>query len=327
MIIIRTPYRVSLFGGGTDHPSWYRENSGSVLSFSIDKFSYVNIRELPPFFKHRYRISYSKIEVVEKVNEIKHPVVREAFRKFSGGQSLELHHHGDLPARSGVGSSSAFSVGVIHALLALQGAEQGEIEKQKLADLAINFEQIDLAEAVGSQDQVACALGGINFINFGPGERWVHESLQLSPDYLKEIETRMVLVFSGVDRISSNIQKSLLENIETKFEMLKRTQELAKECYEIFRHEGSLEAIGTMLNESWELKLKMNPLAATELLQNLFNKARLAGADGGKILGAGGGGFCLFWIDPKIRESFIKEMHPYLIVPIKISFGGSTRIY
>lgn len=323
MIITRTPYRISLFGGGTDHPNWYRENGGAVISFAIDKYSYINVRELPPFFEHKMRVSYSKVEVVQFVAEIQHPAVREGFKTFAPGLNLELHHHGDLPARSGVGSSSAFAVGLIHALYALKGKE---ISPTKLAELAIDFEQVVLTENVGSQDQVACSLGGMNFIEFGIGNGWSAEAINLSSDYLRSIEDRIVLLYSGIDRLSSDVSKTLLEDLDSKSSLMRETQDLAIACRDIFLKEGSLSQIGPMLNESWELKKAMNRSAVTPLLEDLFGLAKNAGAEGGKILGAGGGGFCLFWVDPFHRESFIQKMKPAVAVPVRISFEGSTRI-
>jgi len=323
MIITRTPYRVSLFGGGTDHPTWYRDNGGAVLSFAIDKFCYINIRELPPFFSHRYRVAYSKVEMTKQLDEIMHPAVREGFRKYTPNISLELHHHGDLPAQSGVGSSSAFAVGLIHALLALRG-ETATLEN--LADQAIELEQRDLLETVGSQDQIACAIGGMNLIEFGKGDRWTASPLHLSSDYLAEIENRIVLLFTGISRSSSDISKSLLENLQSKADLMNRTHELALECNNILRNNADLSLIGPMLLESWELKKRMNPASVTTLLDDFLERALKAGAEGGKILGAGGGGFCLFWVDPKNRDFFIRQMSPAVHVPIRISLEGSTRI-
>jgi len=323
MIITRTPYRVSLFGGGTDHPNWYRNNGGSVLSFAIDKYSYINLRELPPFFDHTFRIAYSKVELGNDIAQILHPAIREGFKKFASKSNLELHHHGDLPARSGVGSSSAFAVGLIKALLALDGQE---VSPNLLAQMAIDFEHITLNETVGSQDQIACALGGVNFIEFGPGDSWVANQLNLSPNYQREIEERIVLLYSGISRMSSDISKSLLENLESKSQTMNRTRTLALECRELFNQEGALSLVGPMLLESWELKKKMNRSAVTPLLDDFFARAQQAGAEGGKVLGAGGGGFCLFWVDPAKRASFINQMAPAVAVPIKISSEGSTRI-
>jgi D-glycero-alpha-D-manno-heptose-7-phosphate kinase len=323
MIIIRTPYRVSLFGGGTDHPSWYVDNGGAVLSFTIDKYSYINVRELPPFFEHTHRISYSKVETVTSISDIKHPAVRAGFNKFANEMNLELHHHGDLPARSGVGSSSAFAVGLIHALHAIKGKN---VTGLKLAELAIELEQKDLAENVGSQDQIACALGGVNFIEFGKGPTWSAKPISLSENYRNEIEQRMVLLYSGIDRLSSDISRTLIENLESKFAYMRRTHELADECLNILKSEGDLTQVGEMLNESWDLKRRMNPAAVTPALEDFFVKAKSAGAEGGKILGAGGGGFCLFWVKPETRDSFIKKMSPSVYVPARIGLEGSTRI-
>jgi D-glycero-alpha-D-manno-heptose-7-phosphate kinase len=323
MIITRTPYRISLFGGGTDHPNWYRENGGSVLSFAIDKYCYINIRELPPFFDHKYRVAYSKVEMTQRIEDIHHPAVREGFRKFASQRFLELHHHGDLPAQSGVGSSSAFAVGLIHSLFALNGLE---VTPETLANEAIEFEQVDLLETVGSQDQIACALGGLNFIDFGPGNSWSVTPLLLSPDYLHEMEDRIVLLYSGISRLSSDISKSLLEDLQSKVSMMKRTQELAEEGRAILERESNLNQIGPMLIESWDLKRAMNPASVTPLLEEFFHRAIMAGAQGGKVLGAGGGGFCLFWVDPERRDSFIQQMSPAVPVPIRVSLEGSTRI-
>ena len=323
MIITRTPYRVSLFGGGTDHPTWYRDNGGAVLSFAIDKFCYINIRELPPFFSHRYRVAYSKVEMTKQLDEIMHPAVREGFRKYAPNVSLELHHHGDLPAQSGVGSSSAFAVGLIHSLLALRGET---VTLENLADQAIEMEQRDLLETVGSQDQIACAIGGMNLIEFGKGDRWTASPLHLSSDYLAEIENRIVLLFTGISRSSSDISKSLLENLQSKADLMNRTHELALECNNILRNNADLSLIGPMLLESWELKKRMNPASVTSLLDDFLKRALKAGAEGGKILGAGGGGFCLFWVNPNNHDFFIRQMSPAVHVPIRISLEGSTRI-
>ena len=323
MIITRTPYRVSLFGGGTDHPDWYRKNRGAVLSFAIDKYCYITLRELPPFFDHSYRVAYSKVETVTSIDEIIHPAVREGFRKYAPGLPLELHHHGDLPSRSGVGSSSAFAVGLIHSLSILNNSP---LSANEIANHAITFEQKILNETVGSQDQIACSLGGMNFIEFGPGDSWSATKLSPSSNYLKEIESRIVLLFSGISRLSSDVSKSLIENLELKKNSMTRTEELANECRVIFESEGDLNQIGSMLNESWKLKKFMNPSSVTPLLQDFFEKALKAGAQGGKILGAGGGGFFLFWVDPEIRDYFINEMSPSVHVPIQISNEGTTRI-
>lgn len=323
MIITRTPYRVSLFGGGTDHPSWFKENNGAVFSFAIDKYCYINVRELPPFFQHNYRISHSRVEMTKEINQIEHPAVREVIRKYSPELHLEIHHHGDLPAQSGVGSSSAFAVGLIHTILALKGQTP---TKEYLAELAIDLEQRVLLETVGSQDQIACALGGVNFIEFYRDRKWVANKVNLDDEYRKDFESRPILLYSGVSRMSSDVSKGLVQNFKSSSEAMKKTHQLAIDCFDIFSKKGDLDQIGPMLLESWELKRRANPDSVTPELENLLSEALAAGATGGKILGAGGGGFCLFWVPPKVRDNFILKMNKYVRVPFSISHEGTTRI-
>ena len=323
MIITRTPYRISLFGGGTDFPEWYIKNSGAVLSFTINKHCYISLRELPPFFKHKFRISYSKLEEVKDVKEIEHPVVREVFKKYAPKLNLELNHLGDLPANSGIGSSSAFTVGVISAVNILNNVH---ISSNDLANCAIELEQKILLENVGSQDQVACSLGGINFIEFNKGDSWTANPIKLSSNYSKQLEASMVLIFSGISRFSSNISKTLISNMSLKSDLLLKTKLLAESCNEIFKSEGDLDQVGMMLNEAWVLKQKLNPQSVTPILSELFEKAYKSGATGGKVLGAGGGGFCLFWVDHKNRDFFIEQMKPAINVPFKISEEGTSRV-
>jgi len=323
MIITRTPYRVSMFGGGTDHPKWFNENSGSVVSFSIDKYSYITLRELPPFFSHKFRVAYSKVETTDSAEQILHPAVREAFIKYARGLKLELHHHGDLPAQSGVGSSSAFAVGLIKSLYAINGKD---IDNYTLADEAIIFEQKDLLETVGSQDQIACALGGINHIEFNSNNIWKISKINLDLEYLKDIESRIVLIYSGIPRFSSDISKGLLDRLETKSQLMNRTKDLANEFNKLLMVGGDLSLVSEMLKESWSIKKSLNPFSITPELDNFYQSAILKGARAGKVLGAGGGGFFLFWVDPENRASFIEKMAPLVYVPISISFEGSTRI-
>lgn len=321
MIITKTPYRVSLFGGGSDHPAWFQENGGEVVSLAIDKYCYLSTRVLPQFFDHKFRIVYSKIETPDNYLEIKHPAVRMGIQKYAPNDFLEIQHHGDLPARSGVGSSSAFAVGLIHSLKLLKG---GNPSPSVLANDAIVLEQIDLKENVGSQDQIACALGGINSISFSPNGNWEASPILLSKNSISEIEERMVLVFSGVSRISSDISKNFLTDLKSKTKAMNRTIELANECKEILNSGSDLDQLGDMFNESWSLKRALNPDSVNPQLQDLWDRAKSAGALGGKVLGAGGGGFCMFWVKKGEREGFIKKLGPVVHVPAKISFTGST---
>ena len=320
MIITKTPYRISLFGGGSDHPVWYKKYGGEVISFAIDKYCYISTRILPPFFDHKYRITYSKIETVDKFEKISHPAVREAIRKFCPELSLEIQHHGDLPARSGVGSSSAFAVGLIHSLLALQGRE---ISWQLLANEAIKLEQEDLKENVGSQDQIACSLGGLNYIKFGGDFNWQATPIQTNSKFMDLLMERVILIYTGIPRISSDIQKSLLENIESKKRAMNRMVELSRQSKNIIENNGNLDFIGEMLDESWTIKRAMNSAAITPTLDDFYTEAKSAGAIGGKVLGAGGGGFCIFWIKEGEKKSFLRKFKIGLNVPIGVSSHGS----
>ena len=324
MIITRTPYRISLFGGGSDHPLWFRKNGGSVLSFAINKYCYITTRILPPFFEHRYRIAYSKVEAVRDYELIEHPVVRESIKLYAPELGLEIHHDGDLPARSGIGSSSAFAVGMIRSILALKGKYLSNMD---LANEAIILEHNILKENVGWQDQIACAVGGINKINFGPGDNWSLSKIDLDQNYIDQIQSRMILFFSGIQRISSDISSGLLLNLESKEKPIQEVMNLAVKCADLFQKRGDLDEIGEMLDYSWHLKKEMNPYSSTNELDYWYEKAKSAGALGGKVLGAGGGGFMLFWVGQNRRESFIRNMGSINEVPVQISNLGSSVIY
>lgn len=326
MIISRTPFRVSLFGGGSDHPLWFKKNSGRVLSFSIDKYCYLTTRVLPPFFDHKYRIAYSQIETLSSVEKIKHPVVRECIVKYAPMFNLEIHHDGDLPARSGIGSSSAFAVGMIHALLALQNQT---ISRTALADLAIEMEHEILKENVGWQDQIACALGGINLIEFSPDRVWQSLPLRLGSVTEEDLISRMVLIYTGVTRSSSDVTVGLLSklNPNDKNSPMIRVMELARDCHSLIASSGDFDLIGEMLDESWKLKKSLNNQATNSLLDDWYVKGKNAGALGGKVLGAGGGGFILYWVKRGQREEFIKKLGPATVIPFKICHEGSTIIY
>ncbi len=324
MIITRTPFRVSLFGGGSDHSKWFIDNGGCVLSFAIDKYCYLTTRVLPPFFDHKYRIAYSQVETVKSIDEIKHPVVRESIRVYSPNLNLEIHHDGDLPARSGIGSSSAFAVGMIHALLAMNGENPS---KPELADLAIEMEHKILNENVGWQDQIACAVGGINLIEFGPGEFWSNTPITLNPTYLNDALSRMVLMFTGISRMSSDVSAGLLQNLNTKKQQMLELSKLATECKSIFEKEGDLSQIGDMLHHSWMLQKEMNSNATTPEIDGIYKRGLDSGALGGKILGAGGGGFFLFWLANNDRESFLEKFGPATTVPFRICDEGSKVIH
>jgi D-glycero-alpha-D-manno-heptose-7-phosphate kinase len=323
MIITRTPYRVSLFGGGTDFPDWYLNNLGKVISFTIDKYCYISARELPPFFEHDYRVSYSKVETAKKLDDIRHPAFREIIRKYGRDRKYEIHHHGDLPAKSGVGSSSAFAVGLINAMSEF---EQSKLTPLQIANAAIEMEQKILQEIVGSQDQIACAVGGINEISFGPGVKWLNRTITLTDKTVQEIENSAVLIFSGIQRVSSKISEHLVLNLDNSTKFLERNVELVDESIKILESGTSLTEIGNLLNESWRIKRTINPMSTNSFIEDFFNKAMKCGAVGGKILGAGGGGFSLFWVDPNNRERFLRDFDLGVEVPFRIDFQGTTCV-
>jgi len=323
MIIARTPYRVSLFGGGTDFPAWFTRNGGKCLSFTIDKYSYISAKVLPPFFEHRFRISYSKIETVKSIDEIQNPAFREIIRLYAT-QGIEAQHHGDLPARSGLGSSSALTVGLIHALLGLQGQD---VEKADLADRAIYLEQSILQENVGFQDQIACAIGGVNRIDFGGDRKWQNFALQLTDEKIKAIESSTLLVFSGVQRISSDISADMGKSFQKNEKLLYRLMEMVDYCEKLFGcDEIDFETLAEMLNESWYLKSEINPLAVNQMLDDVYRLGLNNGAIGAKVLGAGGGGFMLFVCRREDKEKLTMSFSKmgYIIVPMRIEFSGSS---
>ena len=325
MIVARTPYRVSLFGGGTDFPAWFRLNGGKCLSFTIDKYSYISAKLLPPFFEHKFRISYSKIETAKSIDEIQNPAFREIIRLYSS-QGIEAQHHGDLPARSGLGSSSAFAVGLIHALLGLQGQD---VEKVDLANRAISLEQSILKENVGSQDQIACALGGVNRIEFGRDGKWRNFALQLTDEKIRAIESSTLLVFSGVQRTSSDISASMGNSFRKSEKLLYRLMEMVDYCEELFKFDKiDFDTLSEMLNESWHLKSEINPLASNQLLDDVYRFGLSNGAMGAKVLGAGGGGFMLFVCRQEEKETLAISFSKagYIVVPMRLEFSGSTII-
>jgi len=299
------------------------KNGGQVISFTIDKYCYLSARELPPFFSHRYRVVYSKVETKLNVAEIEHPVIREGLLKFGPDFPLEIHHDGDLPARSGIGSSSAFAVGLIHTLLVLQ---KRPVNPGMLADEAIRLEREILQENVGVQDQIACAYGGLNHLAF-ENERWEVTSLGIPRSYKEEIERRVVLLFTGIQRTSSDVQAGLLKDIKSKTKAINKTVDLARECRKLLEKRGDLDLIGEMLAEGWSVKREMNPLSTNPKLESIWKKSITAGSLGGKVLGAGGGGFFLFWVADGERDNFLKKLDFGTYVPIRIEERGSACIY
>jgi len=324
MIISKTPFRISFFGGGTDYPVWYRINGGQVLSTTIDKYCYLTLRHLPPFFPHKHRIVYSKVEIVKDIDEILHPAVRAIFKFFNVKEGIELHHDGDLPARSGLGSSSAFTVGLINAMYALNGVI---VSKERLAKEAIYIEREVLKENVGSQDQVAVAYGGFNKISFFGEDEIKIEPLILRKERLEQLQNHLMLFFTGFSRIASKIAKEQIKNTPQKTKELTRIYQLVDEAVRILTEGRDLKEFGELLNESWKIKRSLSNKISNAKIDDIYKTALGAGAIGGKILGAGGGGFMLLFVPPSKQPKVRKALKKLLEVKFKFENEGSRIIY
>ena len=323
MIINRTPFRVSFFGGGTDYDAWFREHGGAVLSTTINRYSYISCRYLPPFFDYRNRIVWSKIETVSKHDEIIHPVVREVL-KMMELQDVEIHHDGDLPSRSGLGSSSSFTVGILHALNAMLGKM---MTKEQLARTAINVEQELLKENVGVQDQIAAAYGGLNKIEIHPDGSFNVNPITLRAERLLALEDSLLLFYTGTSRLASEIAVETIRSIPNKTAELHRMRQMVDEGVEILNNGSDLGDFGRLLDEAWQIKRELNSKVAPKFADEIYAKARAAGALGGKLLGAGGGGFMLFFVEPERRQEVLTALEHLLVVPIKFDYSGSQIIF
>ena len=324
MIITRTPFRISFFGGGTDYPGWYREHGGAVLATTIDKYCYITCRPLPQFFEHKHRIVYSHIENVQDNDQIVHPSVRAVFNWANVAEGLEIHHDGDLPARSGLGSSSSFTVGLVHALYATRGQM---IKKESLARDAIHIEQNLIGESVGSQDQVSAAFGGFNRIEFHRNDAFTVEPVILPPVRRDELNAHLMLCFTGVSRIASEVAKSKIDNLKNRKTELIRMGAMVDEAIALLQNpRTSIEEFGTLLNEGWQYKRRLSERVSSPGIDQLYDAAMDAGAIGGKILGAGGGGFLLLFARPE-RHAAIRERLNHLVhVPFKFEDAGSRVV-
>lgn len=324
MIISRTPFRISFFGGGTDYPHWYKKNGGTVLSTSIDKYCYISCRTLPPFFHHRFRVVYSKIEESIKYDEIKHPAVREALRFVDQQQGLEIHHDGDLPARSGMGSSSSFTVGLLHTLYALKGKMPC---KKQLASESIYIEQEMIKEAVGSQDQVCAAYGGLNQIIFKQDGTFEVRRIILPAERTNNLNDHLMLFYTGIKRTAADIAKSYQEDPARKHDILHTIQGMVEEAVDILKSDCDIHEFGMLLNKTWHLKKQLSPDISNDLVDNLYGRAIGAGAVGGKITGAGGGGFLLLFVPPAKQKAVREELGEKIHVPFRFESHGSQIIF
>lgn len=324
MIITRTPFRISFFGGGTDYPAWYQEHGGVVLATTIDKYCYITCRYLPPFFSHKHRIVYSLIENVREISEIKHPAAKAVLEWAGIEKGVEIHHDGDLPARSGLGSSSAFTVGLLHALSALRGRY---ISKEKLASTAIFIEQKMIREHVGSQDQISAAFGGFNRIEFPRNDVFDVSPVILPGERFEELQNHLMLFFTGFSRIASDVAKSKIDNFKNRETELKCMKAMVDEAITILQDPAiSIKEFGKLLEKSWMFKRDLSDRVTNPEIDKIYDEAKQAGAVGGKILGAGGGGFLLLFVEPKLQQQVRERLRNLVYVPFQFENSGSRVI-
>ncbi|MBF0208417.1 MAG: kinase [Oligoflexia bacterium] len=324
MIISRTPYRISFFGGGTDYPEWFKNYGGAVLSTSIDKYCYITCRMLPPFFEHKYRIVYSIIEMVEKLDQIKHPSVRETLKYLNATNGLEIHHDGDIPARSGIGSSSSFTVGLLNAISSLQGKM---LSKHQLATDSIYIEQKLIGECVGSQDQVSTAFGGFNHIVFNKNGEISVRPLTISAERVCDFENHLMLFFTGFSRISSDMAKKIIQNMPDNYKQLSKIQSFVDEAISVINSKCSITLLGELLQENWMHKKMLSNDMSSNGIDEIYREAKAAGAIGGKIIGAGGGGFLLLLAKPENQIVIKNRLKNLLYVPFSFDYTGSQILY
>jgi D-glycero-alpha-D-manno-heptose-7-phosphate kinase len=325
VIISRAPFRISFFGGGTDYPVWYNEHGGAVLATTIDKYCYVTVRYLPPFFKYNYRIRYTKREETQTISEIKHPSVRECLTFVGFDRGVEVQHNADLPARIGLGSSSTFTVCLLNGLYALKGKM---VTKRQLALEAIHIEQDRIKENVGAQDQTMAAFGGFNRIEFGGPQQIQVQPITVEAQRLQFLHDHLMFFFTGFARTASPIAGEQIRRTPEKKTELERMYEMVDEAMSILNGSGSnLNDFGKLLHESWMIKRSLTGKITTPLIDEIYERGKRAGALGGKLLGAGGGGCILFFVEPERQDKVREELKKALYIPFEFENLGAQIIY
>lgn len=323
MIITKTPFRMSFFGGGTDMPAFFNEHTGAVISTTFDKYCYVNVRHLPPFMPYISELVYSKFERVNSIDEIVHPLIRECMR-LHDIHEIRLTYEGDLPARTGLGTSSTFAVGMLNAFCALKGKMRS---KHQLAEEAIHVERDILHEHGGWQDQVAAAYGGLNRIDFSEGQFKVTPII-IHPDRKKELDDNLMLFYTGVQRFSSEIQADTFAKPADKTKQLLDMLALVDDAQAILTNKDtSLNEFGKLLDYTWKLKRGTGNKVSNNSIDELYDKGIKAGALGGKLLGAGGGGFLLYYVEKDKQENVLKALDELMHVPFQFESEGSSVIH
>jgi D-glycero-alpha-D-manno-heptose-7-phosphate kinase len=324
MIISKTPFRISFFGGGTDHPSWYQSNGGSVLSASINKYCYISCRPLNSFFEHNFRIVYSKIEAVNSISEIKHPAAKAVLDYFQLNKNLEIHHDADLPAKSGMGSSSAYIVGLINVLLKYKKLKMNNFE---IGKLAIHIEQDVMKECVGSQDQIATALGGFNKIEFKRNNEIILSPFSEKNENIKYLENNLLLFYTKKQRIAGEIEKEKIKNFTNKSDEMNFLNQSVDHGIKILqKKEFNIKDFGNLLHQSWLRKKSLHTTVSNSVFDLAYDTAIANGAYGGKMLGAGGGGFVLFVVPKEKQNQVINCLKPYVNIKFKFENKG-TKSY
>ena len=322
MIITQTPFRMSFFGGGTDFPGFYRDHGGAVLSTTFDKYCYVNVRHLPRFFDYTTELSYAKTERVTDVEAIEHPAIREAM-KMLDMHEIRLTYEADLPARSGLGTSSSFAVGMLNAFYALKGKYA---DKRKLADNAIYLERVLCKESGGVQDQIAASFGGFNKISFN-ADGYTVSPVIISPERKLRLNDNLMLFFTGFSRFSSDIQVEAEKSLKSKEAQLLEVLQLVEEAEQVLTSKTDLTEFGKLLDYTWKLKRGITSKVSTDSIDAIYNKAIKAGATGGKLLGAGGGGFLLFYVETEKQKNVLEALNNLLYVPFEFETAGTQVIH
>jgi len=313
-----------LFGGGTDYPAWYSAHGGAVLAGAIDKYCYLTVRYLPPFFEHRIRVVYSKIECCNAVEDIQHPAVRAVLQELDMKRGIEIHHDGDLPARSGVGSSSSFTVGLLNAIHALNGRMP---TKRQLADEGIRIEREVLGETVGCQDQILAAFGGLNHVTFLPNGEYVVRPLTVSVQRIRELSSHLMLFYTGIKRTASDVAESYVTDLKKKARQLRIMQNMVEEGLNIVAGGGPMVDLGELLHEAWECKKSLGSAITNPEVDTMYQTALEAGAVGGKLVGAGGGGFMLLFVPPRHQQAVEAALSGFIHIPFSFQSGGSEIIF
>lgn len=324
MIICRTPFRISFFGGGTDFPEWYKERGGAVISTSIDKYCYINVRNLPNFFNYSYRLRYFKTEQTKKINEIKHPSFREVLKFLNfQNKNVEIVHNADLPALSGMGASSSSTVCLLHSLYTLKNQY---VTKKQLAIDSLKIEQDILKESVGSQDQIAASFGGFNYISFNKNLTFEINPI-VKTENIAKIEKSILLVFTGLQRKAEVLEKNKKKNIIHNISYLEEMNNITNQGLKLLNSNLNIREFGKLVSDQWYLKRKLSELVSNKIIDDIYKAGLDAGAYGGKLLGAGNGGFVMFICNENTKKKIKEKLHKLLFIPIKFDTIGSQIIY